>query len=716
MKTNKNLKKNLKETVKPTSQQLNELVQSLASADIAQKLKQTKSAFTNSSNSRSVPTTSISKVNSIGNGNTISPESWTSRTYGANTSGFDNIVETWEKEKAAQERINRQQAPSVNAIGSTNNLTNNNSGVMPQELSALNQALEAYHRNTLAKGPSTDSGTKSTVFNTASYADPSATTSKSSRASTTKQADGLYYDASDGSYTRMVNGKPYKITYKDSRYGTIRNEYNKTHTSDIMYDMDTKGVITKYVNGTPNMVRPDEARYARVATEFLAANIGDQTNQGIRDLAKKYPALQVNWWDNGGDDTITIGLQNTREPLITLTDEYEDGTYTSTNGIITCQLQKGGNYVIAAQPTATTSNTVYQKNTSLDRYTNRPQMVSRDGSIDTKRVAAVNGTGTSGKVVTNGTWSVPGTKSLEMDNVGNFSRTMTNGNSYPVSVSITDQYKRVLKEYLSNKPGEGLRDLLKGTLLHVNWDNKNKAITISYTTTTTRQDVTLAKLTDEEGDGKYSTKDGDLTCKLQNGKMLITSKPSGSINTTLYNNSNLYKQEADLLSQVNQIDTDFDNELENFKEAYKKNIAIYTEISKRTGLPPELIAAIHYRESGCDFSTYLHNGDPLGKPTTHVPVGKYFDDFTDAAVDALLSKKSIRDNYCLNANSNDIAAMLAFAESYNGLGYYNNNRISPYVFSGTTVYKSGKYVADGKYNSNVIDGQPGIYILLMALK
>lgn len=45
---------------------------------------------------------------------------------------------------------------------------------------------------------------------------------------------------------------------------------------------------------------------------------------------------------------------------------------------------------------------------------------------------------------------------------------------------------------------------------------------------------------------------------------------------------------------------------------YAKNKEIYQYISDRTGVPPELIAAFHYRESGCDFNTYLHNGQKLG--------------------------------------------------------------------------------------------------------
>jgi len=62
-----------------------------------------------------------------------------------------------------------------------------------------------------------------------------------------------------------------------------------------------------------------------------------------------------------------------------------------------------------------------------------------------------------------------------------------------------------------------------------------------------------------------------------------------------------------------------------------------------------------------------------------------------------------------------LVAMLTFAEAYNGWGYYNRDRISPYVYSGTNVYKKGKYVADGKFDPETIDIQPGIYILINAI-
>ncbi|EGO62441.1 hypothetical protein, partial [Acetonema longum] len=191
------------------------------------------------------------------------------------------------------------------------------------------------------------------------------------------------------------------------------------------------------------------------------------------------------------------------------------------------------------------------------------------------------------------------------------------------------------------------------------------------------------------------------------------------INQILYNNNAVYKHETDLIARINSINTTkFNWDVNNFQKIYKKNKATYEEISKKTGVPPELIAALHYRESGCDFTTYLHNGDPLGKPTTHVPEGKNFNNFTDAAVDALLEKSYIRDKYGLSANSDDMAAMMAFAESYNGLGYYQYHKdtVSPYVYSGTNVYQKGKYDWDSHYNPTLVDAQPGVYLLINSLK
>ncbi|ADL49931.1 FG-GAP repeat domain-containing protein [Clostridium cellulovorans] len=179
----------------------------------------------------------------------------------------------------------------------------------------------------------------------------------------------------------------------------------------------------------------------------------------------------------------------------------------------------------------------------------------------------------------------------------------------------------------------------------------------------------------------------------------------------------LYKYEAELISKINFINYNkFGTELDTIKSIYINNKSTYDNIASKTNIPSALICALHYRESGCNFGTYLHNGQPLGQITTKVPVGLYFTDFASAAIDALTRKSDIRDDYGLKSSSVDMAAMAGFAEQYNGTGYHDYHSMpSPYVFNGTNVYTSGKYTSDGNFNQYVIDVQPGVYIILKKL-
>ncbi len=61
------------------------------------------------------------------------------------------------------------------------------------------------------------------------------------------------------------------------------------------------------------------------------------------------------------------------------------------------------------------------------------------------------------------------------------------------------------------------------------------------------------------------------------------------------------------------------------------------------------------------------------------------------------------------------AATLTELEEYNGLGYASRGVPSPYVWSGTDQYKSGKYVRDGVYDPTAVDSQPGCAGLLLAM-
>lgn len=178
-----------------------------------------------------------------------------------------------------------------------------------------------------------------------------------------------------------------------------------------------------------------------------------------------------------------------------------------------------------------------------------------------------------------------------------------------------------------------------------------------------------------------------------------------------------YEKNKEWISKIDSINADgrFDYDIWNFRKIYEANKDIYESLSQQTGVPPQLIAALHYRESGCNFNTYLHNGQPLGQPTTIDPKDRIFDDFLEAALDALTSE--LNNKHIVLTENDSIVMMATFAEIYNGTGYTQYKEIaSPYVYSGTNVYISGKYISDKKYDENAVDKQPGIYLLIKSLE
>ncbi len=140
----------------------------------------------------------------------------------------------------------------------------------------------------------------------------------------------------------------------------------------------------------------------------------------------------------------------------------------------------------------------------------------------------------------------------------------------------------------------------------------------------------------------------------------------------------------------------------------------YAGVSLVTLVPWYVVGVIHYRESSLSFKCHLHNGDPLTARTIHVPKGrpiKGSPPFTweESAIDALKLKNwhKVTDWSIPNA--------LSLIEKYNGLGYKNKGLPSPYIWSWSDKYKSGKYVADGEFDPNVVDKQCGTAVLLKLL-
>ena len=111
-------------------------------------------------------------------------------------------------------------------------------------------------------------------------------------------------------------------------------------------------------------------------------------------------------------------------------------------------------------------------------------------------------------------------------------------------------------------------------------------------------------------------------------------------------------------------------ELAFFEKQWKANSGRYQAVAAKSGVPAQLVAAIHYREGSCNFGTYLHNGDPLGKKTVHVPAGILVNDWESAAVHALGMKSAARMDLGITSGSTDSAAIATYAEAF---VYMNEN-------------------------------------------
>ena len=145
----------------------------------------------------------------------------------------------------------------------------------------------------------------------------------------------------------------------------------------------------------------------------------------------------------------------------------------------------------------------------------------------------------------------------------------------------------------------------------------------------------------------------------------------------------------------------------------QENRSRYQQVSDAQGVPWGFLAVIHNMESSGDFSRHLHNGDPLEARTVQVPAGRPrggSPPFTweESARDAMALKRlSARTDWSL-------AGTLYQLERYNGWGYrlYHPQVLSPYLWSFSTHYTSGKYVADGTWSDSAASRQCGAAVLL----
>lgn len=151
---------------------------------------------------------------------------------------------------------------------------------------------------------------------------------------------------------------------------------------------------------------------------------------------------------------------------------------------------------------------------------------------------------------------------------------------------------------------------------------------------------------------------------------------------------------------------------------WERNRHRYETVSAATNMPAEMIAALHWRESSADFGTYLHQGDPLGRPAVNVPNNiPVFYEWEEAAIHALSMDyhQSRQEDLEITADTRNPNALASYAETYNGLGYNSRGLPSPYVYAGTDQYVSGKYTSDGYFSHTAVDRQLGVMPMLGAI-
>lgn len=156
-------------------------------------------------------------------------------------------------------------------------------------------------------------------------------------------------------------------------------------------------------------------------------------------------------------------------------------------------------------------------------------------------------------------------------------------------------------------------------------------------------------------------------------------------------------------------------------DRYQRTKSRYRTIEKmrpNPSVPSRVIFVLHGRESTWSFRKHLHEGSPLTGRTRWVPKGRPKSGsppftFEESAEDALYKLKDME-----NWDWSNLESMLQNIETYNGLGYqrYHKDVPSPYLWSGTSIYTRGKYVADGRFSRVAIDKQIGCAAILKRMQ
>ena len=154
---------------------------------------------------------------------------------------------------------------------------------------------------------------------------------------------------------------------------------------------------------------------------------------------------------------------------------------------------------------------------------------------------------------------------------------------------------------------------------------------------------------------------------------------------------------------------------------YQRTRGTYEQIQamRENGVPAPILFGLLYREADSDMKCSPAQGDPLIHRSRHVPRGRIPGvpppyTFLQAAEDAYYSPQL---DHLDTKDWQHIGNVLNNVESFNGNGYRARGLVSPYVWSGTSIYPGrGKFVADGRYSATAIDRQLGVAAILKRMQ
>lgn len=168
-----------------------------------------------------------------------------------------------------------------------------------------------------------------------------------------------------------------------------------------------------------------------------------------------------------------------------------------------------------------------------------------------------------------------------------------------------------------------------------------------------------------------------------------------------------------------EIRPNYASEVETVVDRIYRHMDEYRAVEEATGVPAHVVGIIHIREGSGNFNTHLHNGDPLTGRTWHVPAGRPPNgnppfSWVDSAIDALTMP-----GQALHEWTDWSIGGTAYAlERFNGFGYrlYHSTVPSPYLWGATTEYTRGMYVADGQWDDEAVNRNPGGMAMLKRMQ